>query len=153
MQRIIRGNIDADEVIPTNLIEFMQRHFGSAPDALTPFNESRSETALSGFWRQGYWEKIMCDSFKYHISAFFTFHLPRSREGATGDIPKTHHKQIPSNDRILRFSLSQHLCNNPLTMRPKLFIAQARIKEWRGPDAEAKNISTTPDDYQKLFFP
>jgi UDP-glucose:glycoprotein glucosyltransferase len=45
------------------------------------------------------------------------------------------------------------LCNNPLTKAPKLFIAQTRIAEWPGLDAEVRNISAGPDDYEKSFFP
>ena len=45
------------------------------------------------------------------------------------------------------------LCNNPLTKRPKLEIAQTRVKEWPGLDEEARNISAGPNDYEKFFFP
>jgi UDP-glucose:glycoprotein glucosyltransferase len=44
------------------------------------------------------------------------------------------------------------LCNNPLTKKPKLFVAQTMIKEWPGLDAEVKNISAGPDEYEKFFF-
>jgi UDP-glucose:glycoprotein glucosyltransferase len=44
------------------------------------------------------------------------------------------------------------LCNNPLTKRPKLAIAKARIREWPGLDKEAGNITAGPDEYQKFFF-
>ena len=45
------------------------------------------------------------------------------------------------------------LCNNPLTKKPKLYVAQTMIKEWPGLDEEARNISAGPDDYEKFFFP
>jgi len=44
------------------------------------------------------------------------------------------------------------LCNNPLTKRPKLEIAQQRVTEWPGLDEEARSISAAPEDYEKLFF-
>jgi UDP-glucose:glycoprotein glucosyltransferase len=44
------------------------------------------------------------------------------------------------------------LCNNPLTKKPKLFIAQTTIKEWPGLDAEVRNITAPTDAYQKFFF-
>jgi hypothetical protein len=59
---------------------------------------------------------------------------------------------MPPIDRIPLFSLPHDLSNNPLTIQPKLFITPTRIKEWPGPDAEAKKISATPDESQKPFF-
>jgi UDP-glucose:glycoprotein glucosyltransferase len=45
------------------------------------------------------------------------------------------------------------LCNNPLTKKPKLFVAQTMIKEWPVLDEEARNVSAGPDNYQRFFFP
>jgi len=45
------------------------------------------------------------------------------------------------------------LCNNPLTKRPKLEIAQTRVGEWPGLDEEARSISASSDEYQRQFFP
>jgi hypothetical protein len=95
------------------------------------------------------------------------------RELAAGDIHRTQNQQrsedassfsnrdqdlsnsaqIPPMGRISLCSLPQELYNNQLTIKLKLLIAQTRIKEWPRPDAEAKNISATPDEYQKPFFP
>jgi UDP-glucose:glycoprotein glucosyltransferase len=44
------------------------------------------------------------------------------------------------------------LCNNPLTRKPKLYIAQTRIKEWPALDREARNITADTDDYEKTVF-
>ncbi|OHT03366.1 glycosyl transferase [Tritrichomonas foetus] len=44
------------------------------------------------------------------------------------------------------------LCNNPLTKKPKLYVAQTMVKEWPALDEEVRNISAGPDDYQKFFF-
>ncbi|OHT10700.1 glycosyl transferase [Tritrichomonas foetus] len=45
------------------------------------------------------------------------------------------------------------LCNNPLTKKPKLYVAQTMVKEWPGLDEEVRNISAGPDEYEKFFFP
>lgn len=44
------------------------------------------------------------------------------------------------------------LCNNPLTKKPKLYVAQNMVREWPGLDAEVRNISAGPDEYVKFFF-
>ncbi|OHT05934.1 hypothetical protein TRFO_26144 [Tritrichomonas foetus] len=45
------------------------------------------------------------------------------------------------------------LCNNPLTKKPKLEIAQTRVAEWPSLDQEARKIIADNDAYEKLFFP
>lgn len=44
------------------------------------------------------------------------------------------------------------LCNNPLTKKPKLEIAQTRITEWPGLDKEVSAIKAPSDEYEKMFF-
>lgn len=55
-------------------------------------------------------------------------------------------------DDTMKFAKTIDLCNNPLTKKPKLFVAQTMVKEWPGLDEEVRNISAGPDDYQKFFF-
>jgi UDP-glucose:glycoprotein glucosyltransferase len=43
-------------------------------------------------------------------------------------------------DETMDQALTIDLCNNPLTKRPKLEIAQTRIAEWPSLDAEARSI-------------
>jgi UDP-glucose:glycoprotein glucosyltransferase len=43
-------------------------------------------------------------------------------------------------------------CHNPLTKKPKLFVAQTMIEELAGLDEEVRNISAGPSEYQKSFF-
>jgi UDP-glucose:glycoprotein glucosyltransferase len=56
-------------------------------------------------------------------------------------------------DETLDQAKTIDLCNNPLTKRPKLFVAQTMIKEWPGLDKEVRKISAGPDEYEKFFFP
>jgi UDP-glucose:glycoprotein glucosyltransferase len=56
-------------------------------------------------------------------------------------------------DETLKDAKTIDLCNNPLTKKPKLFIAQTMIKEWPGLDEEVRNITAGVDDYEKSFFP
>jgi UDP-glucose:glycoprotein glucosyltransferase len=56
-------------------------------------------------------------------------------------------------DESLAKAKTIDLCNNPLTKKPKLFVAQTMIKEWPGLDAEVRNISAGPDEYERFFFP
>ena len=55
-------------------------------------------------------------------------------------------------DETLKKAKTIDLCNNPLTKKPKLFVAQNMIEEWPGLDEEARNISAGPNDYQDLFL-
>lgn len=55
-------------------------------------------------------------------------------------------------DETMQFAKTIDLCNNPLTKKPKLYVAQNMVKEWPGLDQEVRNVSAGPDDYEKFFF-
>jgi UDP-glucose:glycoprotein glucosyltransferase len=55
-------------------------------------------------------------------------------------------------DETLAEAKTIDLCNNPLTKKPKLFIAQTRITEWPELDAEVRNVTAPADAYQKFFL-
>jgi UDP-glucose:glycoprotein glucosyltransferase len=55
-------------------------------------------------------------------------------------------------DETMETAKTIDLCNNPLTKSPKLEIAQNRIEEWPHFDEIARNITASPDEYQKQFF-
>lgn len=44
------------------------------------------------------------------------------------------------------------LCNNPLYKRPKLEIAQTRVKEWPSLDKEVAGIEAPKNQYEKMMF-
>jgi UDP-glucose:glycoprotein glucosyltransferase len=91
---------------------------------------------------------------------------PNSLSNLDQDLPNYAQVQIPiyslpqewlwcetwCSDETMDQAKTIDLCNNPLTKAPKLFIAQTRIAEWPGLDAEVRNISAGPDEYEKFFF-
>jgi UDP-glucose:glycoprotein glucosyltransferase len=56
-------------------------------------------------------------------------------------------------DESLKDAKTIDLCNNPLTKKPKLYVAQTMVKEWPGLDEEVRNVSAPFDEYEKFFFP
>jgi UDP-glucose:glycoprotein glucosyltransferase len=104
------------------------------------------------------------DWLRYHYQALSPD--PNSLSNLDQDLPNYAQVHIPiyslpqewlwcetwCSDETLARAKTIDLCNNPLTKRPKLFVAQTMIKEWPGLDAEVKNISAGPDEYEKFFF-
>lgn len=92
---------------------------------------------------------------------------PSSLSNLDQDLPNYAQDQIPifslpqnwlwcetwCSDDSLDAAKTIDLCNNPLTKKPKLYVAQTMVKEWPGLDQEVRDISAGPEEYEKFFFP
>jgi UDP-glucose:glycoprotein glucosyltransferase len=105
------------------------------------------------------------DWLRYHYQALAPD--PKSLANLDQDLPNFVQTHIPiyslpqewlwcetwCSDETLAKAKTIDLCNNPLTKKPKLFVAQTMIKEWPALDEEVRNISAGADEYEKFFFP
>lgn len=104
------------------------------------------------------------DILRYHYQLLSSD--PQSLANLDQDLPNYAQDQIPiyslpqnwlwcetwCSDETMDQAKTIDLCNNPLTKKPKLFVAQTMVKEWPGLDEEVRNISAGPDEYEKFFF-
>jgi UDP-glucose:glycoprotein glucosyltransferase len=120
--------------------------------ALFAINLQQFRKQAAGFWIRYHYQVLSTDS--------------TSLANLDQDLPNYAQEQIPiyslpqnwlwcetwcSMD-TLKDAKTIDLCNNPLTKKPKLYVAQTFIKEWPGLDEEVRNISAGPDEYQQFFF-
>jgi UDP-glucose:glycoprotein glucosyltransferase len=120
--------------------------------ALFAINLHRFRKLAAGDWIRYYYHLLSGD--------------PNSLANLDQDLPNYIQHQIPiyslpqnwlwcetwCSMETLKDAKTIDLCNNPLTKKPKLYVAQTFITEWPGLDEEVKNISAGPDEYQKFFF-
>ncbi|KAK8863947.1 hypothetical protein M9Y10_011641 [Tritrichomonas musculus] len=104
------------------------------------------------------------DVLRYHYQLLSAD--PLSLANLDQDLPNYAQDQIPiyslpqnwlwcetwCSDETIDEAKTIDLCNNPLTKKPKLYVAQTMVKEWPGLDEEVRNISAGPDEYEKFFF-
>jgi UDP-glucose:glycoprotein glucosyltransferase len=120
--------------------------------ALFAINFRRFRKLAVGDWRRMYYQQLSAD--------------PNSLANLDQDLPNYAQAQIsifslPQNwlwcetrcsAETLKNAKTIDLCNNPLTKKPKLFVAQTMIDEWPALDEEVRNVSAGPDKHQKFFF-
>ena len=104
------------------------------------------------------------DILRYHYQLLSSD--PQSLANLDQDLPNYAQDQIPiyslpqnwlwcetwCSDETMDQAKTIDLCNNPLTKKPKLYVAQTMVKEWPGLDEEVRSISAGPDEYEKFFF-
>lgn len=73
--------------------------------------ESREEMEGFRFWKQGYWKKVLGDTFRYHISALFVVDLKELRRTQVGNKLRSHYQKLSSDPNSLA-NLDQDLPNN-----------------------------------------
>ncbi|KAH0788595.1 glycosyl transferase [Histomonas meleagridis] len=165
LERVIY--IDSDQIVRTDLIELMRMDFNGAPYAFTPMCDRKKYhiSALFAIDLIKFRQMAAGDWLRYHYQQLSAD--PNSLANLDQDLPNyaQHHIPIyslPQNwlwcetwcsDETMDDAKTIDLCNNPLTKRPKLEIAQTRVKEWPGLDEEARNITADQDAYEKYFFP
>jgi UDP-glucose:glycoprotein glucosyltransferase len=120
--------------------------------ALFAINLRRFRKLAVGDWIRMFYQQLSAD--------------PNSLANLDQDLPNYAQAQIPifslpqnwlwcetwCSAETLKDAKTIDLCNNPLTKKPKLFVAQTMIDEWPGLDEEVRNVSAGPDEYQKFFF-
>ncbi|ODV74516.1 Kre5p CYBJADRAFT_149771 [Cyberlindnera jadinii NRRL Y-1542] len=103
--------IDADQIVRTDMNELVTLDLEGAPYGYTPMGDSRKEMEGFRFWKHGYWEKLLGDDLKYHISALYVIDLKKFRSIYAGDILRQQY-QILSADPESLSNLDQDLPNS-----------------------------------------
>lgn len=109
--------VDADQIARTDLIELVETDLLGAPYGFPPMCESRKETEGLRFWKQGYWQNVLKDDLKYHISALFVVDRKRFRQLLVGDRMRSHYQKLSSDPNSLA-NLDQDLPNNMQRLIP-----------------------------------
>ncbi|KAI0462466.1 hypothetical protein LJB42_003959 [Komagataella kurtzmanii] len=103
--------VDADQIVRTDLKELVDLDLEGAPYGYTPMCNDREEMEGFRFWKQGYWQKVLGDTLKYHISALYVIDLKTFRQIAAGDRLRQHYQQLSQDPNSLS-NLDQDLPNN-----------------------------------------
>lgn len=103
--------VDADQIARTDLYELVNQDLAGAPYGFVPMCDSREDMDGFRFWKQGYWQTVLKDDLKYHISALFVVDLVLFRENAVGDKLRSHYQKLSSDPNSLS-NLDQDLPNN-----------------------------------------
>lgn len=105
--------VDADQVARADIQELFSTDLKGAPYGFVPMCESRPETQGLQFWKQegGFWQKLLQEDLKYHISALYMVDLGRFREMGAGDILRSQYQKISVDERSLA-NLDQDLPNS-----------------------------------------
>lgn len=117
--------VDADQVVRSDLGELMDLDLEGKPYAFTPMCEDREDMKGYMFWKQGYWENILGENLRYHISALFVVDLTRFRALHAGDWLRSHYQKLSSDPNSLA-NLDQDLPNNLQNVIPIFSLPQ----EW-----------------------
>lgn len=103
--------VDADQVVRTDMMELVNEDLEGKVYGFTPMCESREEMEGFRFWKQGYWKKVLGDTFRYHISALFVVDLKELRRTQVGNKLRSHYQKLSSDPNSLA-NLDQDLPNN-----------------------------------------
>lgn len=103
--------IDADLTVRSDLKELIDFDLEGAPYGFTPMCEDRDEMSQYRFWKSGYWDKVLGDDFKYHISAMFVVDLEVFRKLYVGHYLRSSYQKLSSDPNSLA-NLDQDLPNN-----------------------------------------
>lgn len=109
--------VDADQILRADMSELMELDLEGAPYAFTPMCEDRPEMEGYMFWRLGYWQEVLGEDLRYHISAMFVVDLLRFRELSGGDRLRQHYQKLLSDSSSLA-NLDQDLPNNMQVLLP-----------------------------------
>jgi UDP-glucose:glycoprotein glucosyltransferase len=135
---------------------YWKKHLGSLKyhiSALFAIDLRRFRKLAAGDYLRSFYQQLSAD--------------PGSLANLDQDLPNYAQSKIPifslpqqwlwcetwCSDETMNQAKTIDLCNNPLTKRPKLFVAQTMIKEWPALDEEVRAIAAGPDEYQRFFFP
>lgn len=103
--------VDADQIARADLSELAQIDLEGAPYGFPPMCDSREDMEGFRFWKHGYWQKVLQDDLKYHISALYVVDLEQFRKNLVGDRLRTHYQKLSSDPNSL-LNLDQDLPNN-----------------------------------------
>ncbi|KAK6462214.1 UDPglucose glycoprotein glucose phosphotransferase, partial [Scheffersomyces coipomensis] len=103
--------VDADQIARTDLFNLVNVDLEGAPYGFTPIGESRDEMEGFRFWKQGYWQNVLKEDLKYHISALYVVDLVKFRQITAGDRLRSHYQKLSSDPNSLS-NLDQDLPNN-----------------------------------------
>lgn len=117
--------IDADQVVQGDLKELNEIDLNGAPYGFVPMCEDREDMEGYRFWKTGYWEKVLGDDLKYHISALFVVDLNRFRQLKVGEKLRGHYQKLSLDEQSLA-NLDQDLPNNLQRVVPIFSLPQ----EW-----------------------
>lgn len=144
--------VDADQVVRSDLGELMDLDLEGKPYAFTPMCEDREDMKGYMFWKQGYWEKVLGENFRYHISALFVVDLMRFRALHAGDWLRSHYQKLSSDPDSLA-NLDQDLPNNLQNVIPIYSLPQEWLwcETWCGLEwkDKAKTIDLCNDPLTK----
>lgn len=103
--------VDADQINRADMKQLVDLDMGSYAYGFVPMCENREEMESFRFWNQGYWQEVLGDDLKYHISALFKVNLRRFKELGVGDKLRAHYQKLSSDENSLA-NLDQDLPNN-----------------------------------------
>ncbi|CAH6723275.1 putative UDP-glucose:glycoprotein glucosyltransferase [[Candida] jaroonii] len=103
--------VDADQINRSDMKSLVDLDMGSYAYGFVPMCENREEMETFRFWNQGYWQEVLGDDLKYHISALFKVNLQRFKELGVGDRLRSHYQKLSSDENSLA-NLDQDLPNN-----------------------------------------
>lgn len=103
--------VDADLIVRTDLSELLEIDLQGAPYGFTPMCDSREDMEGYRFWKEGYWNQVLKDEYKYHISALFVVDLKKFRTIAGGERIRAHYQKLSADPNSLS-NLDQDLPNN-----------------------------------------
>ncbi|CAK7909602.1 killer toxin-resistance protein 5 [[Candida] anglica] len=103
--------VDADQIVRTDLQELVDENLNGCVYGFTPMCDSRDEMEGFRFWKRGYWEKVLGDEYKYHISALYVVDLVQFRKEQAGNRIRSSYQKL-SSDPLSLANLDQDLPNN-----------------------------------------
>lgn len=140
--------VDADQIARTDLSALADLDLEGAPYGFPPMCDSREGMEGYQFWKKGYWQNVLKDDLKYHISALYVVDLKVFRQNLVGDRLRTHYQKLSSDPNSLA-NLDQDLPNNLQRQVPIFTLPQDWLwcETWCSPELKksAKMIDLCND--------